>query len=102
MCRGCWEESGMPKLYDERVQDAVDAIDALYTKHCTGGALHIVTDDYNVKDHDLDHCEKKDSNDDLEVAAIAAFRALSERERLSALAIADGLWDPEQDSSEYE
>jgi hypothetical protein len=34
-------------------------IEVLYNYHCTGGSLHIVTDDYNLEDHSLDFCRQE-------------------------------------------
>lgn len=56
MCYGCWEEEGSPAIVDDKTKAAAKLIEELYEHHCSGGYLHIVTDDYNLKQHNIDWC----------------------------------------------
>jgi len=122
MCYGCWEECEKPKIDNEKVRAAVPLIAAVYELACTGGNLHIVLDDWNIEDGNLEFCsqcingagvmplkgstvdahlrynEDKRANPDppeqlaAERACCDAFMAMTEDERLSALALYDGYW----------
>jgi hypothetical protein len=128
MCYGCWEEAGKPQIDNARVRAAVSLIEDVYQHSCVGGNLHIVLDDWNVEDGNLEFCsqcidaagvmplgenppefhvrfnsEKRkhpDPPDQLaaERACCDAFKAMSETERLSALALSDGYWDAPQNT----
>ncbi|SRR5581483_441698 len=122
MCYGCWEDYGKPIIDTEAVSAAAAAVADVYEYACTGGNLHIVLDDWNVEDSDLDFCnqcimgagvmplggstvaahlrynEQKRANPDPPEQLAAErrchdlFRALTEEERASALALHDGFW----------
>lgn len=122
MCYGCWEESDKVQIDNEKVRAAVPLIEAVYDLACTGGNLHIVLDDWNVEDGNLDFCdqcikgkgvmpldgstfpahlrynEEKRLNPDppeqlaAERACCDAFMAMTEDERLSALALHSKFW----------
>lgn len=122
MCYGCWEEAGKPQIDNARVRAAVPLIQAVY-EHCpVGGNLHIVLDDWNLEDGNLEFCsqtidgagvmplgenpadfhvrynDEKRANPDppeqlaAERACCDAFMAMTEDERSSALALCDGFW----------
>ena len=104
MCYGCWEEAGKPKIDNERVQRAIASVKALYEVHGAGGCMHIVTDDWNCEDGNVAWCREWMASGDvqklwqrdpdaLEMECLAAFEALSEDERYSALAIESGFTD---------
>lgn len=102
MCRDCWEEYGSPKLYNANVKRASDLAKSVYASGLlTGGALHIVLDDFNVEDECVDFCAKylEDNRSDygdtyeLQKECIQAFKILTEDERASALAVHDGYFD---------
>lgn len=119
MCSGCWEQGGSPTLDTPEVRAAAVAVEALYEHEtglgCVGGALHIVTDDFNVDDDDLECCRahigtiaampKYQAEYDNDVEILASFTAveqaafdalvkLTPAERLSALALQAGFWNP--------
>jgi hypothetical protein len=109
MCYGCWMESGKPNIRNERVERAAKAVTALYGEHFAGGKMHIVTDDWNCEDSNVAFCADliaKEGGDDLEKECLAAFQALSDDERVSALALEHGWLDndphPELSAAERE
>jgi len=94
MCDKCWETAGSPRIETPEVHAAVACIDPVYDESAVGGHLHILLDDWNVDDDDLEFCEK-DADPGLtvaEAACLAAFRLLTPDQRMSALALHDGLW----------
>lgn len=122
MCYGCWEEVGKPTIDTTAVRAAAEAVAAVYEYSCVGGNLHIVLDDWNLDDGNLEFCrqciegagvmpldgstfpahlrynDKKRLNADppeqlaAEQRCYELFRALTEEERASALALSDGFW----------
>lgn len=97
MCYECWEGAGRPVIDTPHVRAAVSATNALYDAHLSGGGMHIVTDDWNCDDESVAFCGRwidENNGDDLERACHAAFSLLTESERYSALAIANGFFDP--------
>ncbi len=89
MCRFCWEERGGPTDFSPEVIAAAEKIAALYRVHGAGGALHIVTDDMNVEDDDLEFA-RKHLSDDVERACYEALLPLTEDQRLAAIAFEEG------------
>ena len=121
MCYGCWEEAGKPQIDNEKVRGAVPLIRAVYDHSCVGGNLHVVLDDWNLEDGNLEFCSycidhggvmppdqcneahesyqaAKRANPDppeqlaAERACCDAFMAMTEAERSSALALCDEFW----------
>ena len=122
MCYGCWEEAGKPQIDTPAVVDAAAAVEAVYEHSCVGGNLHIVLDDWNIEDSHLEFCsqcidgagvmplddnaadfhrqynEQRRANPDppeqlaAERRCCELFKALTEDERASALALHDGFW----------
>ena len=124
MCYGCWEEAGKPTNDTPAVRAAAATVTALYEHpNCiVGGNLHIVTDDWNLEDSNLEFCrhciehagmmpidddaheihkwynEQKRANPDppdqlaVERACLDALAVLTEDERHAAMALADGFW----------
>ena len=94
MCFGCWEEQGRPQVNSEAVSLAARTVAELYTVHLVGGKMHIVTDDWNVEDEDVEFCKEEieKDGDELERACLAAFLALTQTERASALALERGFY----------
>lgn len=102
MCQNCWVEEGSPSIINHRTKRAAVLVERLYeTEHCgAGGIAHIVTDDWNVRDSDIEYCIN-DANSDYEGSKEALqaalkvlnyfLKRLSINERYSALAIYDGL-----------
>ena len=105
MCSSCWKEAGSPAIVNERTLAAAFLVNALerMPDGGVGGHLHIVTDDWNLEDEHLSFCEANiDSGEHpyppeqerLERQIIAAFLAMSEDERYSAMALADRVIEP--------
>lgn len=100
MCKGCWEEAGSPQIDNPQVREAERLISELYEIHSAGGDLHIVLDDWNVGDNHLDFCFnvidkdlKLDTHDkSLHLQIYEKLKRMNEEERISALALCDGLW----------
>ena len=94
MCIACWRGAGEPRIVNPAVRKAAQAIAALYERHAAGGQMHIVTDDWNADDDNLDFCFKHrpGSMDSLELACYEAMRQLSVEERYSALALEGGFF----------
>lgn len=78
-----------------QIRAAVAAIDAMYDQHPTGGAMHVVTDDWNIDDDSVEWCGQDERAalggpmDGLERACFGALRRLNEDERATALALRD-------------
>jgi len=90
MCLGCWEEAGFPKIDNAQVRRAGELggpIDGY-------GGCHIVRADWNLDDGSLDFCHSYKTTTDAERVWLDLMRNLSEDERHSAMAIADGFWTP--------
>ena len=97
MCYGCWEKGGRPELDSPAIRRAVELMGKVYEFSGVGGNLHIVLDDWNIDDDDLDWCEQAVSeggrygnHDPEQLAAerecLNALRALTMEERHSAMA----------------
>lgn len=125
MCYGCWDEAGKPRIDTPAVRAAAASVAEVYEHSCVGGNLHIVLDDWNIEDGNLEFCrqciegagvmpldgstfpahlrynEEKRANPDPPEQLAAErrchdlFRALTEDERASALALNDGFWTSE-------
>lgn len=100
MCINCWNEIGAPKLMTPQTKRASKLIGEL--NPMAGGNLHIMTDDYNCTDSDLEFCQKAHKEN---IAALTGdefwferklldiFSEMSEEERVSAIAYHDGFWE---------
>jgi hypothetical protein len=104
MCHGCWVEYGQPQIDSSAVREAARAIAAVYDFSCVGGDLHIVIDDWNLEDDNLEWCageiDKNEFHASTEQLAserlcLDLLRPLSEDERASALALYDRFWKPD-------
>lgn len=97
MCYGCWEEYGRQEIVNERTIKAANLADEVYKHNCVGGNLHIVLDDWNIEDENIDWCInhiKTQPNDDstpeqlkAEMKCAEYLRGLTIEERNSAMAI---------------
>ena len=123
MCYGCWTEAGKPQIDTPAVRAAAAAVAEVYEHSCVGGNLHIVLDDWNIEDDNLEFCrgciegkgampgieegsphwafnERRRANPDppeqlaAEQKCYELFKALSLDERSAALALRDGFWEP--------
>jgi hypothetical protein len=56
MCCGCWEEEGKPQIDTPVVRAALVLVEAVYEHAPTGGYLHIVLDDNNIEDENVEWC----------------------------------------------
>lgn len=106
MCYGCYEEYGAPTTASEAARRAAALVNRVYDFSMVGGNLHIVLDDWNIEDSNLDYCDGvlrnleagkpdqwTDINPDQNAAereCLNALRALSEKERAAALAVHSG------------
>lgn len=89
MCYRCWEEYGKPKIINQRVLRAAAMVD----KVNPFGRFHIVVEDFNIEDDNVDFCLGEpipDHEDPIDREFGALFRLLSENERATALAIDSG------------
>ena len=101
MCYSCYLEDGAPSIITEATRNAAAAIERLYEVHPVGGFLHIVVDDDNTDDDDVDFClAAMDSGDvdrppsQIEREVGVMLRAMTKDERISALAIHRGYLTP--------
>lgn len=111
-----WHEAGSPAIDNERVRKAATLIHDVLAVEPVGGSLAIVFDEWNVADSDLDVADRfltsqerlpgdageRDASDagwkeslTIQRSCLTALRFLSNDERLSALAMAEGLWFPD-------
>lgn len=95
---------GQPKTDNEQVRKAAELITKLYAlPNCgVGGHLHIVTDDFNIRDSDLQYCKRilvRNTHEHDEVTLAVECElcdlllSMSVEERASAIAMADGYFD---------
>jgi len=100
MCRTCYENADSPKVVNDKTKAAAQLVNDLYDTEDggVGGYGHIVFDDWNLDDGDIDFCLKAANNNEYSshlceetrrasIKALEAFKALTEDERYSALAI---------------
>lgn len=97
MCWQCWDNAGRPQIDTLGVRAAARAIAAVYECNCVGGNLHVQLDDWNLDDDQFDEYRiyHDDTPDDQEAAERYCFgllKALTEPERLSAVALHEGFW----------
>ncbi len=100
MCYGCYVEYGEPKIVSDATKKAALLVDAIYEFSCVGGNAHIVVDDFNIEDPNIDWCldealktnvhEADEVQLKVERECLEAFKAMTITERASALAIHEG------------
>lgn len=58
MCLSCWKEAGSPTELPENVDELIQLIKELYATEMggAGGPLHIVLDDWNLEDDNIEWC----------------------------------------------
>ncbi len=116
MCESCWAEYGKPQIDNPKVREAAAIAHAFADRDLYYGNLHIITDDWNIEDKDLDFCqglidfarsagvgtsheidEFGHSEPDivLEQQLLTAMRSMSLDERASALALIERYWTPQ-------
>jgi hypothetical protein len=122
MCYGCWEGHDKPTIDTPLVRAAAVAAADVYEYSGAGGNLHIVLDDWNVEDSNLEFCsacidgagvmplegsdhpahlrynDERRANPDppdqlaVERQCCDLFQQMTEEERVSALALFEGFW----------
>jgi hypothetical protein len=54
MCQGCWTEYGAPTIDSPAIRETADLIKRLRAEFSeVGGDLHIIIDDWNLKDRHI-------------------------------------------------
>jgi hypothetical protein len=104
MCQDCWKEAGSPQVDNEQVRQAASLVEELYEFTPVGGPWHIVTDDWNTEDRhvafcvgeieDGRHAEMAGRGKEISQLLGQLLPAMSEEERVSALALERGFWAP--------
>jgi hypothetical protein len=100
MCEGRYEEYGRPSIVNAKTLAAAALVCKVYEFSCGGGNLHIVLDDWNLEDDNIEFCSRQIANggyegrDSAEELAVEreccdAFAAMTMDERASALALYD-------------
>lgn len=87
MCKGCWEEAGSPTIMNEKVQEAIELARIVYDTNGAGGGLHIVLDDFNIEDSDIEWCleegirdnDNTDAETERDLAQLLLTMTLEER-----------------------
>lgn len=102
MCINCYQENGSPSIINEKTLKAAKLINKIYEQDdCgAGGCAHIVTDDWNLSDSDIDYClndaQKKQSDSISEestmlcIECLKYLKQLTLEERYSAMALHSG------------
>ena len=91
MCYGCYMKEGAPVL----MTDAVKAIAPRIRDADSFGGLHIVVEDWNLEDEDIQWCvDRAEGITESERQLGRDMLALSFDERVTAMALADGYIDP--------
>ena len=90
MCIYCYNDYGRPDTITDKIGPAVLAVEDLYAEHGAGGWLHIVTDDWNLEDNQLEWCGKTFDLTDVEKTCLNLLQQMTKIERATVLAIHDG------------
>jgi hypothetical protein len=86
MCQGCWENDGAPRIATDQTRFA-----ALFIQECEfSPRLHIIVEDDNYEDHNLEFCRNEPGLTATETACLDILEAMTHEERVSASAIANG------------
>jgi len=100
MCYGCYIEYGSPTEVTPRTAAVTKLIAGVYEIHAAGGTAHIVVDDWNLGDENIDWCLELPDIDDVCRRCLEAMRQLTETERAIALGAHDGFIDPPSQSTD--
>lgn len=84
MCLACYQELGPGNLTD-RAREAAKLL-ALLDEY---GAAHIVVEDWNLRDGDIEFCLNRDHCTPEDETALLALLALPFDERVAAMALAE-------------
>lgn len=102
MCETCWKDYGSPKLYSPEIDEVAYLIGKIYEYSAVGGNAHIVVDDFNIKDENIQFCldnlkenvhEAEPTQLAWEECALLGLKRLSLSERASALALHNGYFE---------
>lgn len=105
MCQGCYNLYGEHKIANDSVLRAAKLIEQVYEFSCVGGNLHIVLDDWNIEDNNVEFCiraitENKFNNTPEQLAieneCALLLRGMRMEERCSALGLYDKFWRVEE------
>jgi hypothetical protein len=88
MCYGCYEEAGKPVPTEQ-----ARAVGIRLREVDPYGGCHIVREDWNVEDGNIDFCLADPATTEPERDVMRALRELPEDQRYAALATADGYTD---------
>ena len=88
MCYGCFEEYG-PAVVTPAAIAAAKLVDAVYEIHPVGGRAHVVVDDWNLDDSNIDFCLNEPELDEVCRTALLALKNLPMPERVAAMALHD-------------
>ncbi len=102
MCYGCYEENGKPAIVNDKTKKAAELITNIYNQKdgAAGGYAHIVTDDWNLTDDDIEYCinsaNEKSSEDYISeqcrlvcIECLNYIKELTLEERYSAMALSN-------------
>ena len=97
MCQACYEECGSPKIINDKTIKCAKLIDAIYEYSCVGSNLHIIIDDFNIEDCQIEWClteaikenihESDEDQLNIEIECLEALKVMTMDERASSLAI---------------
>ena len=90
MCYKCYTEYGKPEILNEATRKAAKLVEGVYEIHGAGGTAHVVVDDFNITDANVQFCLRDSEPGSIEYRCMQAFVNLSEDERASALALYEG------------
>lgn len=105
MCQDCYESYGSPVDVTPETKETVKAIRELYGYAAAGGGAHVVTDDWNLDDEDIDFCLNnqdgeylRDKPEEAKVTlkVLTLLRTMTESQRATVLGIRDGFIKPEE------
>lgn len=101
MCQNCWVEYyDSVQIDTPLVRATAAAIEAVYDYSMSGGRLHVIVDDFNLEDHNIEFAEKylqenaaeTPEQHQVESYCLGLLKNMSIPERASALALKEGFW----------
>jgi hypothetical protein len=97
MCIGCYEDYELPRI----VTPEVVAMSERIKSANPFGGLHIVVEDWNLEDLDIEFCRDSDDATNEERQLASDLLAMTLEQRASAMALADGYLLPNGEFSEF-
>jgi hypothetical protein len=85
MCLACWEEEGRPF----KVTEAVKRWAPVFAETNGFGAMHVVIEDWNLEDGNLEFCRACDGVTPREIELIDAIQAMTWEERWATAILAE-------------